>query len=209
MSPEPAFFVKGIVLGFSIAAPVGPIGVLCIRRTLEKGMLHGFLSGMGAATADGFYGSLAAFGVTAISNLLLEQQSMIRLVGGIFLLYLGISALKAVPAGMGTKESGKGLLGAYLSVLFLTVTNPMTILSFGAVFAGLGIGAARGNPALAGLMVLGVVSGSALWWFTLSGMVNLFRGRFDHRQLKWVNRVSGVIIAGFGLVSLGSLLTGL
>lgn len=206
MTPEPVFFVKGVVLGFSIAAPVGPIGVLCIRRTLERGMLHGFFSGMGAATADGFYGCLAAFGVTAVSNFLLQQQSLIRLLGGMFLLYLGISTFKAAPAGMGKRERDKGLMSAYLSVLFLTVTNPMTILSFGAVFAGLGIGAARGNPALAGLMVLGVVAGSALWWLTLSGTVNMFRGKFDHGQLKWVNRVSGFIIGCFGLMSLGSLL---
>lgn len=206
MTPEPVFFVKGIVLGFSIAAPVGPIGVLCIRRTLERGMLHGFFSGMGAATADGLYGCLAAFGVTAVSNFLLEQQSLIRLLGGTFLLYLGISTFRAIPEDAGKGESGKGLLRAYVSVFFLTITNPMTILSFGAVFAGLGIGAARGNPVLAGLMVLGVVAGSALWWFTLSGTVNAFRGKFDHGQLKWVNRFSGFIIGCFGLVSLGSLL---
>lgn len=201
-----AFFVKGVVLGFSIAAPVGPIGILCMRRTLGNGMLHGFLSGMGAATADGLYGCLAAFGVTAITNLLLEQQSLIRLAGGLFLLYLGISTFRAIPEDTGTRESGKGLLRAYVSVFFLTITNPMTIISFGAVFAGLGIGAAQGNPALAGLMVLGVMAGSALWWLTLSGTVSVFRGRFDPGQLRWVNRFSGVIIGCFGVVILVSLL---
>ncbi|MFA0889486.1 MAG: LysE family translocator [Synergistales bacterium] len=206
MPPELVFFVKGIFLGFSIAAPVGPIGVLCIRRTLESGMLNGFLSGLGAATADGIYGCLAAFGVTVISNLLLERQSLIRLVGGLFLLYLGRVTFKAVPAAMKTGEGRRGLLSDYISVFFLTVTNPMTILSFGAVFAGLGIGSTRGNPALAGLMVLGVVSGSALWWLVLSGTVNLFRTRFNHRQLRWVNRFSGFIICCFGMASLGSLL---
>jgi len=206
MSEGLAFFVKGVVLGFSIAAPVGPIGVLCMRRTLGSGMLNGFLSGMGAATADGLYGCLAAFGVTAITNLLLEQQSLVRLTGGFFLLYLGISTFRAIPEGDGGRESCKGLLRAYVSVFFLTVTNPMTILSFGAIFAGLGIGAARGNPALAGLMVLGVVTGSALWWLTLSGTVSFFRERFDQGRLRWVNRFSGLIIGGFGVANLVSLL---
>ncbi len=206
MSGGLACFVKGIVLGFSIAAPVGPIGVLCMRRTLGSGMLHGFLSGMGAATADGLYGCLAAFGVTAISNLLLEQQSLIRLAGGLFLLYLGISTFRAIPEGAGTRESGKGLLRSYVSAFFLTITNPMTILSFGAVFAGLGIGAARGNSVLAGLMVSGVVAGSALWWLTLSGIVSVFREKLDHGQLRWVNRSSGAIIGCFGVASLVSLL---
>lgn len=206
MSGGLACFVKGIVLGFSIAAPVGPIGVLCMRRTLGSGMLHGFLSGMGAATADGLYGCLAAFGVTAISNLLLEEQSLIRLVGGLFLLYVGISTFRAIPEGSGTGESGKGLLRAYVTAFLLTITNPMTILSFGAVFAGLGIGASRGNSVLAGLMVSGVVAGSALWWLTLSGMVSVFRGRVDPGRLRWVNRFSGVIIGCFGVVSLVSLL---
>jgi len=202
-----AFFIKGAILGFSIAAPVGPIGILCIRRTLDGGLLQGFLSGMGAATADGFYGCLAAFGVTAISSLLLEQEAIIRGIGGLFLLYLGFSTLRAVPAGPGERESRRGLLWAYVSVFFLTITNPMTIFSFGAVFAGLGVGAPRGNSSLAGWMVLGVVTGSALWWLTLSSTVSLFRSRFDPERLKWVNRVSGCIIASFGIVSLGSLWT--
>jgi threonine/homoserine/homoserine lactone efflux protein len=200
------FFAKGVVLGFSIAAPVGPIGILCIRRTLGGGMLQGFLSGVGAATADGIYGALAAFGVTAVSSVLIENQSLIRLVGGLFLLYLGVSTFRAAPAALGARENGMGLLRAYISVFFLTVTNPMTILSFGAVFAGLGIGAVNGSPTLAGSMVLGVVTGSMLWWLALSGTVGLLRSRFDQGKLLWVNRVSGFIIGCFGAFSLVSLL---
>ncbi len=205
MSSGLVFFLKGAVLGFSIAAPVGPIGVLCIRRTLEGGLMRGFLSGMGAATADGLYGSLAAFGMTALSSLLLHNQFILRLFGGVFLLFLGFSAFKSVPSGPAGGEEERGYLLDYVSVFFLTVANPMTILSFGAVFAGLGIGAVNGNVLLAGTMVLGVVSGSALWWLALSGSVSLLRDRFDPGRLKWVNRFSGCIIGCFGILSVVSL----
>ncbi|MDO9509620.1 MAG: LysE family transporter [Thermovirgaceae bacterium] len=201
-----AFLIKGLILGFSIAAPVGPIGVLCIRRTLSGGMLHGFLSGIGAATADGIYGCIAAFGVTAVSGLLLDHQVYLRLGGGVFLLYLGFTTFRAVPVDASAKADGGGLLGAYVSVFFLTLTNPMTIMSFAGVFAGLGIGAAGGNYALAALLVLGVFSGSMLWWLTLSGTVNLLRAKFDRKRLVWVNRLSGAMIFGFGVLSLLSVL---
>lgn len=201
-----AFLIKGLILGFSIAAPVGPIGVLCIRRTLSRGMLNGFLSGTGAATADGIYGCIAAFGVTAVSSLLLEHQFYLRLAGGVFLLYLGLTTFRSLPAESSAKAEGGGLLGAYVSVFFLTLTNPMTIMSFAGVFAGLGIGATGGDYSLAGLLVLGVFTGSMLWWLTLSGTVNLLRAKFDRKRLVWVNRLSGAMICGFGVVSLLSVL---
>jgi len=201
-----AFLLKGLILGFSIAAPVGPIGVLCIRRTLSRGMLNGFLSGIGAATADGIYGCIAAFGVTAVSSLLLEHQFYLRLAGGVFLLYLGLTTFRSLPAESSAKAEGGGLLGAYVSVFFLTLTNPMTIMSFAGVFAGLGIGATGGDYSLAGLLVLGVFTGSMLWWLTLSGTVNLLRAKFDRKRLVWVNRLSGAMICGFGVVSLLSVL---
>lgn len=199
------FFSKGVVLGFSIAAPVGPIGVLCIRRTLGGGMLNGFLSGLGAATADGIYGCIAAFGLTAVSSFLLDKQFVLRLLGGGFLLYLGFFTFRAIPVGNSAGESGRSLAGAYFSTFFLTVANPMTILSFLGVFAGLGLAEAGRNVTQAGAMVLGVVSGSMLWWLVLSGMVSLFRSKFDQGKLLWVNRLSGIIIGGFGILSLFSL----
>lgn len=199
------FFSKGIILGFSIAAPVGPIGVLCIRRTLGGGMLYGFLSGLGAATADGIYGCIAAFGLTAVSSFLLDKQFVLRLLGGGFLLYLGFFTFRAIPAGDSAGESGKSFAGAYFSTFFLTVSNPMTILSFLGVFAGLGLADAGRNVTQAGAMVLGVVSGSMLWWLVLSGTVSLFRSKFDQGKLLWVNRVSGLLIGGFGVLALVSL----
>lgn len=197
--------VKGILLGFSIAAPVGPIGVLCIRRTLSGGRATGFASGLGAATADAFYGSVAAFGLTIVSSFLISQQLWLRLVGGAFLIYLGARTLTAKTPGEVASANGEGLLGAYASTLALTLTNPLTIISFGAIFAGLGVVNSVGDYTLAATLVAGVFLGSALWWLILSGGVSLFRSKFNMYSLRWVNRISGLIILGFGLLTVVSL----
>ena len=199
------WFIKGILLGFSIAAPVGPIGVLCIRRTLAQGMACGFFSGMGAATADAFYGLLAAFGLAAVSAFFIDQQFYLRLIGGCFLLYLGYTTAKTKPAVAAARAQGTGLIGAYTSTLLLTLTNPMTILSFAAVFAGLGAGITEQDPTAALVLVLGVFTGSLLWWLLLSALVSMLRSRFDSHRLTIVNRLSGLMIISFGLASLWSL----
>jgi threonine/homoserine/homoserine lactone efflux protein len=201
-----SYLLRGVVIGFSIAAPVGPIGVLCIRRTLAEGRVSGLLSGLGAATADGMYGVIAAFGLTYVSNILIGYQSSIRLVGGLFLCYLGLKTYFSRPAETPAMAKGEGLRGAYASTLVLTLTNPMTILSFTAVFAGLGIGTATGDYGSAALLVLGVFSGSAAWWLILSGGVSLFRSKFTPRALGWVNKAAGVVILGFGVLAILSLL---
>ncbi len=202
---DPLFFLRGLLLGFSIAAPVGPIGVLCIRRTLANGRASGLVSGLGAASADAIYGSVAAFGLTVISSFLVERQTALRLVGGLFLLYLGIRTLLARPATESANVASSSLGGDYASTLFLTLTNPMTIISFAAVFAGLGLTASAGfGSAL--LLVAGVFSGSALWWLLLVTIVSLVRQRLTPASLRWVNVFSGVIITAFGLIALGSLL---
>jgi threonine/homoserine/homoserine lactone efflux protein len=195
-------FLRGLLIGFSIAAPVGPIGVLCIRRTLAEGRLIGFLSGMGAASADMLYGAVAAFGLTAVQNVLLGQSEWLRIVGGIFLLYLGIKTFFSKPTGQAVKSSHGGLFGAYLSTFLLTITNPLTILSFLAIFAGLRLGATNGGYISASFMVLGVFLGSAAWWLTLSTGVGLLREKFTPALLTWVNRLAGVIIFVFGLAAL-------
>ena len=199
-----ASLVRGIVIGFAIAAPVGPIGVLCIRRTLSDGRVIGLATGLGAATADMTYGAIAAFGLTAISGLLISQTLWLRLVGGLFLLYLGIRTLLTRPATRAATAQGRGIVSAYLSTFGLTLTNPTTILSFVAIFAGIGVGATRGDVPGAALTVLGVFSGSALWWLLLSGTVSLFRSRFNPRALLWVNRLSGAVILLFGVAALAS-----
>lgn len=199
------FLMKGILIGFSIAAPVGPIGVLCIRRTLAEGRAIGFVSGLGAATADAMYGCIAGFGLTLVTRFLIDQQVWLRLFGGAFLCYLGVKTILSRPADQAATAKGSGLAGAYGSTFLLTLTNPMTILLFAAVFAGLGLASAGGSYASAGILVLGVFTGSALWWLLLSGGASLLRGKFDARGLEWVNRISGVVIAGFGVAALLSL----
>jgi threonine/homoserine/homoserine lactone efflux protein len=199
------FFLRGLIIGLSIAAPVGPIGVLCIRRTLTEGRISGFISGLGAATADAFYGSIAAFGLTFISNILINQQGWIRLIGSVFLCFLGLKIFLSPPARQAAHVKGHGLVGAYVSTFFLTLTNPMTILSFAAIFAGLGVGSETANYLFAGILVLGVFIGSALWWLILSSGVSLIGKKIESRRLRWVNRISGFIMTVFGILALLSL----
>jgi len=199
------FLLKGIVIGFSIAAPVGPIGILCIRRTLSNGRLSGLISGLGAATADAIYGSIAGFGLTFISNFLVSQEVLLRLTGGAFLCFLGTKMFfSRTTARQGTAKK-IGLLGDYASTFFLTLTNPLTIISFAAVFAGLGLGTSPGDCVSAGFLVSGVFMGSVLWWFLLSGGAGIFRLK-SFAGLPWVNRLSGAIIALFGLIAIVSLI---
>jgi threonine/homoserine/homoserine lactone efflux protein len=201
-------FLRSLIIGLSIAAPVGPIGVLCIRRTLAHGRGYGLVSGLGAATADAVYGCVAGFGLTFISSFLVNQQVWLRLIGGAFLCYLGVKTLLEKPAEEAADAKGIGLLGAYGSTFLLTLTNPMTILSFAAVFAGLGIAETGGNYGSAAILVLGVFAGSALWWLLLSSGVSLFRDRFTPQGLVWVNRVSGLVVLGFGVFALVSTVAG-
>jgi threonine/homoserine/homoserine lactone efflux protein len=194
--------LRGVMIGFSIAAPVGPIGVLCIRRTLAEGRVHGFVSGLGAATADAFYGALAALSLTIISAFLIDQANWLRLIGGAYLCYLGVKTFRSRPSGRAAEAAGRGLLGAYSSTLFLTLTNPLTIFAFAAIFAGVGAEAASGNTLGALNVVLGVFLGSTAWWLILVTLTSLFRARLTTNGLVWVNRLSGLLILGFGLVIL-------
>jgi threonine/homoserine/homoserine lactone efflux protein len=198
--------LKGVMIGFSIAAPVGPIGVLCIRRTLAEGRAYGFASGLGAATADACYGTLAALGLTLISAFLVDQANWLRLIGGAYLCYLGVKTFRSRPAERAAEAKGRGLLGAYGSTLFLTLTNPLTIFAFAAIFAGVGAEAAAGNTPGALNVVLGVFLGSAAWWLILVTLTSLFRARLTTAGLVWVNRVSGLLILGFGVVILYGLI---
>ena len=202
-----SLFFRGLVIGFSIAAPVGPIGVLCVRRTLADGRAAGLVSGLGAATADAFYGFVAGFGLTFISSFLVGQKVWLSLFGGLFLLYLGIKTLLSHPAEKEANIKQHGLFGSYISTLVLTLTNPMTVLSFVAIFAGLGLANTDGGYDSAFILVLGVFLGSAAWWLLLSGSVGLFREKFNAQGLLWVNRVSGLIITVFGILALMNLMS--
>lgn len=204
--------LRSILIGISIAAPVGPIGILCIRRTLAEGRIAGFISGLGAATADAFYGAIAAFGLTFISLFLLQHTFWLRLGGGIFLLFLGVRIFLAIPASNAVNEtsSGKkrGLLNYYASTFLLTITNPLTILSFAAIFAGIGgLNSKMSNDYIgAAIMVMGIFLGSCVWWFILSGLTGYFRRKIDSTTMIWINRASGAIIIGFGLIAVSSIL---
>lgn len=200
------FLVKGLLIGLSTAAPVGPIGMLTIQRTLTKGRIYGLVTGMGAATADGLYGCIAGFGLTFVSSFLVNQQSWLKLVGGVFLCYLGIKTFLSHAAKKAADGNASNLLLAYATTVFLTLTNPTTILSFVAVFAGLGLGAADNNYGSASLLVLGVFCGSALWWLLLTGGIELIRHRLKPGFLDRLNQLSGAIIIGFGVLALASLI---
>ncbi|MBK8988799.1 MAG: LysE family transporter [Chloroflexi bacterium] len=205
-------FWQGLLFGVGIAAPVGPIGVLTIRRTLTEGLLIGLLTGLGAATADALYGSVAALGLTAVSNFLIQYQTWLRLGGGLFLLYLGLKTLR-LPAATNAPQSAASnpksqiaLLHAYTTTLFLTLSNPVTILSFTAVFAGFGLGSQTHGAGAGVQLVLGVFLGSALWWLTLCLAVTAVRARLSPTVFRLINLASGLILIGF---SLALLFTGL
>jgi threonine/homoserine/homoserine lactone efflux protein len=193
--------LKGFAIGLSIAAPVGPIGVLCLRRALSEGPRAGLATGLGAATADSLYGAVAAFGLTTISGFLTGAQSGLQLGGGGFLVYLGLRTWREPPAGRGEAGPRRGLLWCYASTLALTLANPATILSFVAVFAGFGFGRAPGlRPAAA--LVAGIFLGSAAWWLILSLGAGYFGARLRSHSLQWINRFSGAVLIGCGVFAL-------
>ncbi len=194
--------LRGIGLGFAIAAPVGPIGLLCIRRTLTGGWVSGLLSGLGAASADAFYGSLAAFGLTMVYDRLSGWQVWIQMVGAAFVIALGIQAIRTPPAKMVAPAGARlGLLRTYLSTFLLTLSNPVTILSFLAIFAGLNLVSA-GQPWGKGLwLVTGVFLGSSLWWLLLSSGIFFLKRKLNPLWLRGIN-----LAAGAGLVLFGALM---
>ena len=191
--------LKGLAVGFSIAAPVGPIGLLCIRRTLSGGWRLGFATGMGAATADMVYGIVAAAGLAAVTELLVGARQPLQFAGGAALILLGIMLLRGEAANEDTDTRTTGLPAAYATTFLLTLANPATILSFAAVMAGLGAMSATGQTVV---LVAGVFVGSALWWLALSTAVSLVRHRLPEPVLVWINRASGVAIMTFGILAL-------
>ena len=203
---EPTLLVRGLVLGFTIAAAVGPISLLVIRRTLAEGRAVGLASGLGVATADGTYGAFAAFGLTAVSDLLVAGRRPLGIVGGLFLLWLAWRTIRSVPgeAATETDRPRRGLPGAYLSTLGLTLTNPMTILSFTALFVGLGI--TGGNAFGAATLTAGVFGGSAAWWVVLITGLEVVRTRLSSRAMRRINIGSGLLIGTFALIAIGSAL---
>lgn len=203
---ELAIFLKGIMIGFAMAVPIGPIGIMCIRKTLTEGRLRGLIIGLGAATADMLYGCVAAFGLTIISNTLVSQKIWIRLVGGALLLFLGVRTFCTRPADPKIPiKSSSGILRSYLTTVFLTLTNPMTIFVFIAIFAAVGLGTGLSYFSATALVV-GVFIGSCLWFLLLSSGVTLFRKKLDLVGLRWVNKIAGILIIISGVYAIASLL---
>ncbi|MBM3138185.1 MAG: LysE family translocator, partial [Chloroflexi bacterium] len=181
------------------AAPVGPVGVLCIRRSMTHGFRSGLVSGLGAASADAVYGTIAAAGLTLVADVLVRQQMWLGLLGGGFLLYLGVKTFASKSAVEAAKQEHVSISGDYFSTLLLTLSNPMTIFSFAAIFSGM---SAQTLPVFrfsAFLLVLGVFLGSASWWLILSGSVGLLRSRVTSTLIGWINRISGLVIIGFAI----------
>jgi len=200
-------FLRGVLLGFSIAAPVGPIGLLCIRRSLADGRLVGLLTGLGAATADAVYGGIAAFGLTAVSGTLVAYRTWLGLFGGAFLCYLGVRTFISKPDERHASAGRDTLASAYVSTFVLTLTNPMTILSFVAIFAGLGV-ASGADYSRAAMVVTGVFAGSAAWWLLLSTGTAMLRSKLGEGPMRLVNHLSGSIIVAFGIYAVATAFRG-
>jgi threonine/homoserine/homoserine lactone efflux protein len=199
---------QGLVLGFTIAAAVGPITLLCIRRTLGEGRVVGLASGLGVATADATYGAIAAFGLTAVTDLLVGWQRLLGVIGGAFLLWLAWRTLRTVPAHAAAEVPARrgGLAGAYLSMLGLTLTNPLTILSFIALFVGLGV--SGDDAASAAALTVGVFLGSSAWWVLLVGAVGALRMRLTATWMRRINVASGLLIGAFALIAIATSIAG-
>jgi threonine/homoserine/homoserine lactone efflux protein len=188
---------RSLVIGFTIAATVGPITLLVVRRTIEHGRVYGLASGLGVAAADATYGGIAAFGLTAVTSLLVSGRVLLGIVGGLVIIVIGVRIMRSKPPGAARDVERPGLLGAFASIYALTMTNPLTILIFAAVFAGLGF-ASGSSYADAVLITLGVGLGSVLWWLALTAGVAWSRERVSTRALLWVNRLSGAALVVFG-----------
>ncbi|MEG0796823.1 MAG: LysE family transporter [Odoribacter sp.] len=195
------YIFRGILIGLMVSVPLGPMGVLIIQKTLHKGALAGFVAGMGAASADLFYATVAAFGIGFVVNIIEAHELVLQIIGGIFLLAVGLkiyfdNPLKQIR--MRKRVTKTGLLGDYLTLFFLTVSNPVAIVVFMAVFAGTSVFGAEPSFRIELFVLTGVVLGGGLWWYTLSTLVNLFRKRFRLRVLVRINRISGIIITFLG-----------
>ena len=199
-------FLRGLAVGFAIAFALGPIGLLVIRRTIDRGWSYGFLSGVGVATADAMYGAIAAFGLTAITQLLVGIDRVLGIVGGAVLVILAARSLRSALAATGDATALsdgsriRGPIAGWASMVGLTLTNPATILAFAALFASIGAGTGGASGAVA--VVAGVFLGSVAWWALLTGIVAGLRARLTPSVIRWLNIVSAVAIGAFGVIAI-------
>jgi threonine/homoserine/homoserine lactone efflux protein len=191
-------FIQGIIVGLTLAVPVGPISLVCIQRTVAGGRLHGIISGLGVATADSFYAAVAFLGLTSVSGLIIGHQSLFRLLAGIVLILVGIQVFRSVPARVSEGDGQKPYLQDYLSLLAIAAANPLTIIFFITILPGFGV-VAQGTTVIAAVpFVAGIFLGSSVWWIILCGSLGSVRSRLGTDNLRWINRISGILIACFG-----------
>lgn len=200
--------IKGIIVGLLASIPLGPIGIICIQRTINKGKLSGFLSGMGAASADTIFAAIAGFSLSFIISFIQEQQVIFQAIGGLIVFGLGIKIFYTNPVRQLRRHKRKqnNLMEDYLSVLLVTITNPLAVFLFIALFASLGVVVEGENILLSLVATSGVFIGAMLWWYILTTLVNIFRDKFRLKQLWWINKLSGAVIFTLGAVAIFGLL---
>jgi threonine/homoserine/homoserine lactone efflux protein len=199
--------LSGVVMGLIAAVPIGPVNLICIRRTFAFGPLNGFVSGLGAALGDGIFAAIMGFGLTWIAQLIEGYATIIELIGGALMVWMGYKTFASAPVPRCAYERpdnvGTNLARAMVSTFALTITNPVTLLSFGVMFAGLGgLAGGAGSFNDAGFVVAGVVGGSAGWWLALTTLIGLFHAKIDEKAMRMINRVCGVLVMGCGLAVL-------
>lgn len=201
---ELEFLIKGLIVGFLASIPLGPVGILCIQRTINKGNFSGIISGMGSATVDGFFALVAAFGLTYIINFIEEQQFYIQLIGGAVMIVLGVKIFNtnSIKQIRRHRKKKNKLIEDYFSVLFLTLSNPLAIFLFVAAFASIGLVTSKDSLLKSWMIISGVFLGAMLWWTTLTFFVNLFRKKFRLKQLWWINKIAGVLVVLFGMLAM-------
>jgi threonine/homoserine/homoserine lactone efflux protein len=202
---EISYLIKGIIVGLSVSIPLGPVGIFVIQRTISKGQIAGTIAGLGAVFADTFYAVIAGFGVKIIGDFMVENEIALRLIGSFFLIFMGYriftsNIIKQVRYKMGVISKSK-YLKDFAGIFFLTLSNPLTIVAFGAIFAGLGIVEGNSDARLTIYLIAGVFSGAFFWWFILGTFINIFRNKIRLRNLFWINKVTGILIILLGIVA--------
>lgn len=202
------YLLNGFIIGLTASIPLGPVGLICIQKTLNGRLKNGIASGLGAASADTFFAIVAAFGISAVHNFIEAQQFYLRIAGGMILIGLGLKFFLTNPAIQIRKQRNRGnsMWADFVSVFVLTLSNPLTVFVFGAVFAGFGIIPDNSTWFEMSELVLGIFIGAGTWWIVLVSTVNVFRYKFRLRRLWWMNKIMGVIITAFGLFAIVSVL---
>lgn len=200
------FFLKGLIIGLLVSAPVGPLALICIRRTLVKNRLCGFVAGLGVATSDLFYAIVAGFSITLIYNFIIAEKLWFRLIGGLFLVYLGLRTIlfKQKEKFNDKGKNNNNLVHDFLSTFFIALAGPFTLVFFLAIFSGLGIGQTDYQHFNTVVTIIGIFIGSVLWWGILSSLVDLFKERFNDKLIALINKVVGIVVLIFGILILFS-----